>query len=369
MFREGAAQLPEVEPGDVVAVLGSDARELGLALCDPRGVICLRMLSSSVAVDEGALVRERLSGAFAARARLVASPSTTAYRLVHGEGDGLPGVVVDRYAHVAVVRLDGDGPSRFFARHRGEFMAALHAAGVTALGARRVDAAPGAPKLDELEGEVPPEVLVLEHDMKMWVDLHHGQKTGAFLDQRESRLRVRGLARGRRVLNLFSYAGGFSLAASLGGATHTTSVDLASAGHKAGARSFRENGLEPREHAWVTADAFTFLEGARARGERWELVICDPPSFAHSEKTKARGLAAYRKLHAAAVAVLSRGGVFCASSCSSHVTHDDFLSTLDVSSTGRALRLHGLAGPPEDHPITPAWPEGRYLKFAWLTEL
>lgn len=369
VFRDGVSQLPEVEPGDVVAVVAADGRALGLALCDPRGAIALRMLAAPAQTDEGTLVRARVSSAMAARARLVASASTTAYRLVHGEGDGLPGVVIDRYDHVGIVRLDGDAPSRFFARHRGAFTAALQAAGITAIGARRADAAAGASKVDELEGEVPPDVLVLEHGMKMWVDLHHGQKTGAFLDQRESRLRVRGLARGRRTLNLFSYAGGFSLAAALGGATHTTSVDLASAGHKAGARSFRENALDPGAHAWVTADAFTFLDGARARGERWGLVVCDPPSFAHSEKTKARGLAAYRKLHAAVAAVLGEGGVLCAASCSSHVSHDEFLSTLDVAATGRALRVHGLDGPPEDHPITPAWPEGRYLKFAWMTGL
>ncbi len=360
--------MPEVEPGDVVSVEGADGRALGLALCDPGGAIAVRMLSSPEA-DEAALVRARLASAFDLRARLFASGETTAYRLLNGEGDGLPGIVVDRYADVAVARLDGEAPARFFTRHLGAFVAALHAAGVVSVGARRADARAGEVKIEDLEGEVPRDVLVREHGMKMWVDLHHGQKTGAFLDQRESRRRVRELAAGRRVLNLFSYAGGFSLAAAQGGATHTTSVDLAAGGHKTGARSFQENGLDPRAHAWITADAFTFLEGARARGEAWDLVICDPPSFAHNERSRARGLAAYRKLHAAAAAVLARGGALCAASCSSHVTHDDFLSTLDVAATGRALRLHELTGPPADHPITPAWPEGRYLKFAWLTEL
>ena len=368
VFREGVAKLPSVEPGDVVEVAGPDARPLGLAIADPQGAIALRMLSSVVA-DEATLVRTRIASALAARARFVATPETTGYRALNGEGDGLPGVVIDRYADVAIVRVDGEAASRFFGRHRDLFVSALVRDGVVAVGVRVADPARGESKVTSLEGEVPPEVVILEHGMRMLVDLHHGQKTGAFLDQRENRRLVRGLSGDKRVLNLFSYSGGFSLAAALGGATHTTSVDLAPGGHKTGMRSFRENGLEPRSHAWVTADAFTFLEGAKARGESWDLIVCDPPSFAPNEKTKARGLSAYRKLHALAVGVLAKGGVFCAASCSSHVGHDEFLATLDLSATGRALRVHALFGPPADHPIAAAWPEGRYLKFAWTTEV
>jgi 23S rRNA (cytosine1962-C5)-methyltransferase len=201
----------------------------------------------------------------------------------------------------------------------------------------------------------------------MVVDLAHGQKTGAFLDQRDNRARVRELSAGRRVLNLFSYAGGFSTAAALGGATHVTSVDLAQAAHRDAERSMRANGIDAGRHAFVTADAFAFLEGAKAKGQRWDLVVSDPPSFAPSEKAKPRALSAYRKLHGAAAAVLAPGGVLCAASCSSHVTAEDFASTLDDLALGRGdLSLAGMFGPPADHPTLAAWPEGRYLKFAVL---
>ena len=225
-------------------------------------------------------------------------------------------------------------------------------------------------KVRPLAGPEPPDrVLVRERGAAMEVDLARGQKTGAFLDQRENRLRVRALARGMaapRVLNLFSYAGGFSLAAALGGAARVTSVDVAAAAHASAQRTFRANGVDPGAHAFVTADVFAFLDQARARGERFDLVICDPPSFAPSAKARPRALAAYRRLHGAAAAVLAERGTLCASSCSSHVTAEDFLGTLDDAALGRRLCLREIHGLPEDHPTLAAWPEGRYLEFAVL---
>jgi 23S rRNA (cytosine1962-C5)-methyltransferase len=205
--------------------------------------------------------------------------------------------------------------------------------------------------------------------MAMEVDLARGQKTGAFLDQRENRVRVRSLAAGRgRVLNLFSYAGGFSIAAALGGAAEVTSVDVAAGGHASAQRSFRANGLDPSAHAFVTADVFAFLDRSKAKGDRFDLVISDPPSFAPSERAKPRAISAYRRLHGAAAAVLAEGGVLCAASCSSHVTMEDFLATLDDAALGRGdLAAREVHGQPEDHPTLAAWPEGRYLKLVVLS--
>jgi 23S rRNA (cytosine1962-C5)-methyltransferase len=168
-------------------------------------------------------------------------------------------------------------------------------------------------------------------------------------------------------LNLFSYAGGFSLHAALGGAVHVTSVDIAAAAHGTAQESFRRAGVDPSKHAFVAADAFTFLETARKSGHRWDLVISDPPSFAPNEKSVPRALAAYRNLHRACAAVLAPGGLFCASSCSSHVPAQAFVGTLDDGALARQdLRLLELFGSPADHPSLPCWAEGRYLKFALL---
>jgi len=280
----------------------------------------------------------------------------------------VPGLVIDRYGEVAVVRLDTDA----WAPHLPGVVAALRgplaARGVRSIGLR-VAGDEGGKKLRRLDGPEPPDrLLVRERGMAMEVDLRHGQKTGAFLDQRENRARVRALARGRaRVLNLFSYAGGFSIAAALGGASRVTSVDVAAAAHATAQRTFRANGLDPGAHAFVSADVFAFLDQARARGERFDLVISDPPSFAPSERARPGALAAYRRLHGAAAAVLSEGGILCASSCSSHVDAEAFVATLDDAALGRGdLCLRELHGQPEDHPTLPAWPEGRYLKLAVL---
>jgi 23S rRNA (cytosine1962-C5)-methyltransferase len=190
-----------------------------------------------------------------------------------------------------------------------------------------------------------------------------GQKTGFFLDQRANRARVADLAGGTRVLNLCAYTGGFSVLAGLGGARHVTSVDLAAPAVAAADRHWRSNGLAPGAHAGVTADAFDFLERAARRGERWDVVIADPPSFAPSEAAKPRALAAYQRLNRLALAVIGRGGVLVSASCSSHVTEADLRAVVAAAAEARDLRVVEARGAAADHPTNPAFPEGRYLKL------
>jgi 23S rRNA (cytosine1962-C5)-methyltransferase len=369
VWREGVARAPQgLEMGDPVELRDPKGTALGQALWDPSSPIGARVYvrDTSVPLGSSAIV-EALERAIERRKLLASDPSTTAYRLCNGEGDRVPGVVLDRYDDVAVLRLDGEAIVRWLDDLADGVWALLAARGVRSLGLRasRRDADV---RLESLRGEAPPPtVTVRENGMAMIVDLAHGQKTGAFLDQRDNRARVRGLARGKRVLNLFSYAGGFSIAAALGGSLRTTSVDLAQPAHATAQRSMRANDIDPGEHAFVTGDTFAFLEAAKVRRETWDLVVSDPPSFAPSEKARPRAITAYRKLHAACAAVLAKGGILCASSCSSHVPAEDFAATLDDATLGRNdLSLVGLYGSPSDHPTLPAWPEGRYLKFAIL---
>jgi len=373
VYREALAGGPRrssspARSGASVEVADEEGGFLGRGLWDAGSPIAVRVFSRErgPALD-GASLGARATAAVARRDGRF-DEETTAYRLCNGEGDRVPGLVIDRYGEVAVVRLDTDA----WAPHLPGVVAALRgplaARGVRSIGLR-VAGDEGGKKLRRLDGPEPPDrLLVRERGMAMEVDLRHGQKTGAFLDQRENRARVRALARGRaRVLNLFSYAGGFSIAAALGGASRVTSVDVAAAAHATAQRTFRANGLDPGAHAFVSADVFAFLDQARARGERFDLVISDPPSFAPSERARPGALAAYRRLHGAAAAVLSEGGILCASSCSSHVDAEAFVATLDDAALGRGdLCLRELHGQPEDHPTLPAWPEGRYLKLAVL---
>jgi 23S rRNA (cytosine1962-C5)-methyltransferase len=374
VFRDGlSGPIEALAPGDLAELRTPDGAFVARAMIDPASPIAARVISLDEAehVDDGLAMR-RLDAAIAMRKSLMAGQETDAFRLCNGEGDGLPGLVVDRYGDWAVLRPDGAAAAAWASRLRMPLFSRLTREGIRGVALRErgegVDLG--------WAGEALPDTLVVtEHGQRMEVDLARGQKTGAFLDQRENRRRVRLLAPGRRALNLFSYAGGFSLAAALGGASEITSVDIASGGHASAQRSLRENGLDPSARRFVTSDVFVFLEAAARRGERWDLIVSDPPSFAPSEKAKPKALAAYRKLHTACLAVLAPGGIHCAASCSSHVTADDFVSTLEVPDTpdradepggGRGLRLCELHGQPADHPSTPAWREGRYLKFAVL---
>lgn len=367
IYASAIARAPAGPPG-VVRIVAEDGEVLGCGVHDPSSPIALRVWSRGATLD-AAVFEERLARAMAIRDALFSDGTTNAYRLLNGEGDRTPGVVLDRYDDVAVLRLDGDGARAAFATLGRELEARLRAAGVTTLLERTT-------RKDVVARFGPPRtrVEVKEHGVPFLVDLVHGQKTGAFLDQRENRRRVGEIVRrrkqaglGTRVLNLFSYAGGFSQRAALAGGT-VTSVDIAAQAHATAQESFRLAGVDPAEHAFVTADAFTWLEAAKKRGETWDVVISDPPSFAPSEQAKPKALSAYRALHRACAEVLARGGVFVAASCSSHVDAEEFVATLDDSALGRSdLRLLELFGPPPDHPTVPAFPEGRYLKCAVLS--
>jgi 23S rRNA (cytosine1962-C5)-methyltransferase len=338
---------------------------VGRGLASASGPIAVRAWRHHDAPVGAELFRERLTSAVALRTRLF-DESTDAFRVVHGEGDRMPGLVVDRYGATCVVVLD-DAALR---AHVSTLVPAI-ADATRALGVRSVllRSGRGADKRVELAAGEPPDMrpCVRERGVPFFVDLDKGQKTGAFLDQRDNRARVGALARGRSVLNLFSYAGGFSLHAALGGATKVTSVDVAAQGHATAQESFKRAGVSPSPHEFVTQDCFAFLEQAHKREQKWDLVVSDPPSFAPNEKSVPNALASYRSLHRACAAVLAPGGIFCAASCSSHVAAEAFASTLDDASLETdALRMVALHGAPEDHPMLAAFPEGRYLKFAIL---
>lgn len=387
VWREAIARgLDGAAAGEEVQIVGADGAPVGRGLVDPDSPIAVRVWTRKRDAIDPALWRARATRACLLRERLLGGTRTDAFRVLHGEGDRMPGVVVDRYGPVAVARTDGDAAATRTAWLADAVWPSLEAWGVRTL-VLRAGGKGQTPRIEVLRGAAPPDtVTVEEHGVPFVVDLARGQKTGAFLDQRDNRRRVGELARGRRVLNLFSYAGGFSLHAALGGATHVTSVDIAAGAHATAQASFHAAGVDPRAHAFVTADVQTFLDAARSRrqggagalrsgqrpadtpqGNEWDLIISDPPSYAPSEKTLPRALTAYRTLHAACAAVLAPGGIFCASSCSSHVDGATFLSTLDDAVLGdRNLAVLEFHGAGVDHPTLPAFPEGRYLKFAVL---
>lgn len=350
----------DAQPGDVVTVLDARGRFVGRGLADD-GPIGVRVFVTRDEAVDARLFAMRVGEAASLRARVV-PPETDAYRLVHGEGDRLPGFVCDVYGTYASVQLDGGGAEVW----REVFLEALASVfaerGVETVLVRTGKR--GARTVEVVRGPAPPPlVTVHERGMALVVDLVSGQKTGLFLDHRESRAEVRALARGLRVLNLYGYTGGFSVAAGLGGAAAVTTVDIAPRAIELAEQTWQQNGLTA-PHRCVVSDVPAFLADAVARGERWDLVICNPPSFAPSERALPAALESYRALHRACLKVLAPAGLYVAASCSSHVDREDFDATLRDAGLrpGAALQVLARSGGAADHPRLAAFPEGDYLK-------
>ncbi len=375
VFRKALARPPKGMPaGTIVDVVEGD-RFVARGYFDPLSAITVRVLTreEGEAVDEG-FWRRRVARAVALRRELVSG--TTGYRLLHGESDGLPGVVADRYDRFAVLKLYSAGLTPW----RDAIVAALRAEAPDLAGVYGRDEIPrddddegGAPAGRVLWGAEPPPLIAIdEHGMKILVDVRKGQKTGFFLDQRENRRMVRGLARGRpEALNLFSYTGGFSVAAALGGSTHVVSSDLDKDALALARETFQANGLDPADHAFAQGDAFDLLALYKRQGRRFDLVVCDPPAFAKSQKAVEGALAGYASLNRAALQVLAPGGLLVTCSCSARVSAEQFTEAVKEAAFKLRIELAlvGETRQPADHPVSLQFREGRYLKALVLRRL
>jgi len=346
-------------PGQVVVVTDPKGDFVARGIVDD-GPIGVRVFTTSPRERvDGDLFARRIEAAAALR-EMVVDESTDAYRLLHGEGDRLPGFVCDVYGRTAVLRFDGAGAAAWGAVAIEALEPVLRARGVDSLLVRS-----GRRKERSLEvafGQLPEgRDFVSEHGMKMLVDVVHGQKTGLFLDHRPSRRRVRGLSRGLSVLNLYGYTGAFSTAAGLGGARRVVTVDIAQPALDLAEASWAENELPPNTHETVAADVPKYLAELE---DTFDLIVSDPPSFAPRESALSAAIGAYEKLHAACLDRLRPGGLYLAASCSSHVRREAFDATVYEASRRRrrSLQLLGRWGAGEDHPRLPVFVEGDYLK-------
>jgi 23S rRNA (cytosine1962-C5)-methyltransferase len=367
VFKQ-AIERPAKLPAGTIVDVEEGGRFVARGYYDPHSAITVRVLTREPAeAIDAAFWRRRVARAIQLRKELIRG--TTGYRLVHGESDGLPGVVADRYDRFAVVKLYSAGLTPW----RGQIVEALRAEAEGLEGVFGRDEVPrdddddgSAPAGRVLWGAEPPERIVIdEHGTKILVDVRRGQKTGFFLDQRENRRMVRELARGRGdALNLFSYTGGFSVAAALGGAKHVVSVDQDRDAIALARDVFRENGLDAADHAFSTEDAFEILAKYKKEGRRFDLVVCDPPAFAKSQKAVEGALAGYASLNRAALSVLSPGGVLVTASCSARVSSEQFFDAVKEAAFKLRMELQVIAEThqPADHPVSPQFREGRYLK-------
>ena len=353
--------------GETVRVVAADGRFLALAAWNPDANIRARVWdwNESTRIDS-AFFDHRLEVAIGLRRALGGSKPGEAERLVHGESDGLPGLIVDRYADVLVLQVSSAGCDRW----RATIIEALQRLSGAGAIYERSDA-----DVLELEGLAKrtglvsgrldsPLVDIIEHGLRLRVDVANGHKTGFYLDQRDNRLQVGRLAHGRTVLNCFSYTGGFTLQALAHGAANVTSIDSSADALQQARAHVRLNGLPEDRCEWIDADVFRHLRTLRDQNRGFDLIILDPPKFAPTAATAERAARGYKDINLLAFKLLRPGGLLATFSCSGGVSAELFRKIV----AGAALDAHsdaqviGQFHATPDHPVALAFPEGEYLK-------
>lgn len=353
------------ETGAAVDIIAADGQRIGIGYYNPRSLIAARILTRQTeSIDTPGFFSAALRQALEYRRHVCGDIDSL--RLVHGEGDGLPGLVVDRYGDVLSVQLLTAG----IELRREVVVAALKDVLAPRAIVARNDSTSreleGLPRQTEmLDGEAGTPVAATINGLRFAVDVMAGQKTGLFLDQRENCRRLDGLVQGGEVLDLFCYAGAWSLHAAACGATGVTGVDVSAAAVAQARENARLNGLDDRCR-FVAADVFDFLR--EHRGRRYQTVILDPPAFIKSRKHLDEGKKGYLTVNRRALEMVAAGGFLVTCSCSHHLDRGSFVALIAQAAqqARRRVRLVEMRGQAADHPVLPACPETDYLKCAIL---
>ncbi len=362
----GAVASTDGDPqdGDFVAVTDLRGGILGYGFYTAAASITVRMTHFGAKAPDAKWIRKRLEQAHALRNALglVNNASTSIYRLVHGEGDNLPGLIIDFYGGVIVFQAH----SISMWRHREEITEALKAIYGDDLKAV-YDKSAETLHINEEEtsfhlfGDVPDELVALENDLKFRIDWDGGQKTGFFIDQRENRAMVGRMSKGKKVLNAFSYTAGFSAYALRAGADLVHSVDSSERALELGDENISNNELDTDRHESIQADVKDFLKNPEIN---YDAIILDPPSFAKHPRSRHKAVQAYKRLNKLAIRNLTEGGLLFTYSCSQAVDKNVFNNTVVAAAieAGRNVRVLYQVHQPADHPINIFHPEGEYLK-------
>jgi len=357
-----ATPLTQFEPGAAVQVYSDKDQFLGHAYVNPRTLIAARIMGRDAAYPlDASLLVHRLRVALALRERLYREPF---YRLVYGESDGLPGLVLDRYGDVVVAQSGTAGMDRLRAEIETAVNKVIHPKAIVwknDSGARELEGLARDVSLAG-EGEIPADISVREQGVDFIAPLADGQKTGWFYDQAANRERLRRyLPAGARVLDVCSYVGAWAITALKGGAGSATCVDSSATALDYVSRNARANGVEVET---LKDDAFDALKALQESGARFDVVILDPPAFAKRKKDAPQAQAAYRKLNQLALPLIDRDGLLVSCSCSYHMEADELVNAIQTAArhTSRFVQVLEQGGQSPDHPVHPAIPETRYLK-------
>lgn len=357
-------------PGSIVDVYTPDHKHfVGRGYFNLASQIRVRIMTRDVKEEiDQAFFDKRIGELYEMRKRFINTRETNAFRVVYGESDCMPGLIVDKYNDTYVIQVHTLGmdvlkpmvveaikkvcdPKTIY--ERSDVGVRVH----EGLDDQPTGLLFGAMPKDEIE--------ILENGVKLLVNVKEGQKTGMFLDQRDNRKAIQKYVSGKRVLNCFSYTGGFSVFAALGGASETVSVDVAGAALETAVRNFELNDLPLKNHSFIDVDAFKYLEEAVAAREKFDVIILDPPAFVKNQKNMEKGMMGYNFINEKALKLLPEGGILISSSCSSHVTDEMFIEMLTkVAQRARCnLKAIEIKHQPVDHPYNLHFREGKYLKF------
>lgn len=364
--NEIRAPLAELTPGEPVRIADPGGRILGVGYANPRSLIAVRVLATEERRLDTGFFAERLQDAESLRRRV--RPGATCYRLCHGEGDDLPGLVVDRYDDVFVVASHTAGIDRLVPEIVDALVRSFAPRGVLVKSDssdRRLEAVD--PVVEVAHGVVPDEHTVEIDGVRFVLDLRRGQKTGFFFDHVDNRRWLAAHARGARVLDVFCYVGAWALACARSGAKSVRGIDGSADAVAWATRSAAASGLDAVVR-FEKADAFTALRTLVDREERFDVVVLDPPAFVKSKKKLAEGMRGYRDVNRLGMALVARGGILATSSCSRHVDPAAFVGVLQAAADDakRSARILAVGRQGPDHPVPIKLPEAGYLDCVFL---
>lgn len=363
-------QWPEGQPGDLISLVDDKKRQLATALYDPSDRIIARVLGKGPLRLDASWFEMKLRQAEVLREQALLD-ETNAYRLVNGEGDGLPGLTVDRYGDFLMVQLYSAAWDSYLPALTQALQQVYQPLGIyrklRPQETRQLEAKSKSKQYSRVIAGVaaPVPLIVQENGLDYLVDLREGLNTGLFPDQRRNRRELMSRCAGKRVLNLFAFTGAFSVAAAVAGAKQVTSVDVSQKYLDVARENFSINRLNPKKHQFIVGDVFAELARMREQGRKFDIILFDPPSFSTTKKSRFSTHGGTAKLVAETLPLLEIGGLLMSSSNHQKVSLDDYLKELRRGALQVAVDLRTIftSGQPEDFPCSVTFPEGRYLKF------
>ncbi|MCC2615527.1 class I SAM-dependent methyltransferase [Aestuariibacter halophilus] len=367
IFASALAPLKKrLRSGETVDVISSDGQWLARGAYSPQSQIQVRVwtFDKNEVIDNGFFLR-RIQAANTLRKSALEQSGATGYRVVAAEADGLPGVTIDRYDNVLVCQLLSAGADK----HRDKIVWALKKTFPDCVIYERSDVAvrekEGLPLLTQaLHGEIPDSVQIEENGVSITVNVKEGHKTGFYLDQRDSRAAAARYAKGKTVLNCFSYTGTFSCYALKGGASHVTNIDVSDLALAIADKNHQLNGIDPEQYSLVKEDVFEALRRYQQDGKTFDMIVLDPPKFVDSKASLNRACRGYKDINRLAMGLLNPGGILLTFSCSGLMPTELFHKVVADAALDAKRTVHYLErlGQAPDHPVLSTYPEGYYLK-------